>query len=240
MPLANQPVSDDRAPAAPGSPEGRRRYRSPLRKERATDTSRRIAAAASELFAEHGFGATTVTTIAERAGVSAQTVYAIFGSKGAILQALLAKLEEDADAARWRARIAAETSPCLKLEAFAQWSAGMFSTSKAVIAAAQGAAGDPAILALRTEADRHRREALRTLVDGLSKSGALRAGLTRRRAVDRAWMLTGVELYLAAIDGCGWSDTAYAQWLAGLLVGQLLASDSEAPAGATTRTPVTR
>jgi hypothetical protein len=150
------------------------------------------------------------------------------------VRALLARLEEDADAPGWRARIATETDPRLKLEAFARWSARMFSTSKAVITASQGAAGDPAILAVRAEAHQHRREALRSLVGALSARGALRAGLTRGQAVDRAWMLTGVELYLAAIDGCGWSDTAYAVWLAGLLVGQLLASDTGASAGATT------
>ena len=86
--------------------ERRGGYRSPLRKERAADTRRRIAAAALELFTEHGFGGTTVAAIAERAGVSAQTVYATFGSKGAILRALLAQMEENADAAGWRERIA--------------------------------------------------------------------------------------------------------------------------------------
>ena len=57
----------------------------------------------------------------------------------------------------------------------------------------------------------------------LEASGALRAGLSRGQAADRAWILTGVELYLAATDGCGWPDTAYAEWLAELLISQLLA-----------------
>jgi hypothetical protein len=42
--------------------------------------------------------------------------------------------------------------------------------------------------------------------------------------VDKAWMLTGVELYLAATDGCGWADADYARWLTSLLVQQLLHS----------------
>ena len=100
--------------------------------------------------------------------------------------------------------------------------AGLFASSKAVIAAGQGA-NDPAILELRAEADGHRRAALDTLVGTLEASGALRAGLSHRRAVDRAWILTGVEPYFGATEGCGWSDTAYAKWLADLLVSQLLA-----------------
>jgi hypothetical protein len=46
--------------------------------------------------------------------------------------------------------------------------------------------------------------------------------LTERRALDRAWILTGVELYLNATDGCGWSDADYERWLSALLREQLL------------------
>ena len=208
---------------APGGGQARR-YRSPLREERAADTRRRITTAALQLFTEHGFAGSTVTAIAEHAGVAPQTIYAIFGTKGAILQALLAQMEDDGGAPEWRRRIATADDPAAKLEGFARWSAAMFSTSKAAIAAAQGAVGDPAIIALRDEADGHRRQALASLIDGLADSGALAAGLARRRAVDRAWMLTGVEIYLAATDSCGWSDAEYAAWLADLLVGQLLTS----------------
>jgi len=199
-----------------------RRYRSPLREERAADTRRRITSAALELFTELGFAGSTVAAIAERAGVAPQTVYAIFGTKGAVLQALLAQMEDDAGAPEWRDRIAAADDPAAKLEGFAEWNAAMFSASKAAIAAAQSAVVDPAILGLRAEGDRHRRQALASLVDGLADRGVLAAGLSRRRAVDRAWMLTGVEIYLGATDGCGWSDAEYAAWLASLLVNQLL------------------
>jgi AcrR family transcriptional regulator len=200
------------------------RYRSPLRAERAADTRRRIAAAALELFTERGFSSTTITAIAERAGVAPQTIYATFGTKAAIVRALLERMEDDAGAAEWRNRIAAADDPAAKLEAFAHWSASMFATSKAIITAAQGAFGDPALLELRAEGDRHRRLGVTALVDTLADRGDLAVGLSRQQAVDRAWMLTGVELYLAATDGCGWADADYAGWLTGLLVHQLLPS----------------
>ncbi len=201
----------------------RRRYRSPLRAEQAAGTRARIATAALELFAERGFTATSVASIAKRAGVSAQSVYAVYGTKGAVLAALLAGLEDNADANGWRERIAAEHDPARKLEAFARWTTTILSTSKDVIAAANGAAGDPAIVELRAEADRHRRQALEALVAALDAGGALRPGLSVGRAVDRAWMLTGVELYLAATTSCGWTDLDYTEWLGALLVDQLLA-----------------
>ncbi len=96
------------------------------------------------------------------AGVAPQTVYATFGSKGEILHALLAQMEHDAGAESWRDRISAEVDPRRKLEAFASWSATMFSTNKAAIAAAHGAGSDPAIAEVKADADRHRREALST------------------------------------------------------------------------------
>jgi len=60
-------------------------------------------------------------------------------------------------------------------------------------------------------------------VFGLAAAGALQEGISLARAVDRAWMLTGVELYFAATAGCGWSDAEYTDWLTGLLHEQLLA-----------------
>jgi AcrR family transcriptional regulator len=207
------------------APATRREYTSPLRAERAADTRRRIAAAALELFAGQGFADTTVAAIAERAGVSAQTVYATFGTKGAIIGALLSQLEDAAGAAEWRARIAGERDPRRKLAAFAAWTCAMLSTSRAVIAAAEHAASDPAIQDLRAQGDRHRRQALEGLVSGIAAAGALQPGLSKPKAVDRAWMLTGVELYFAATAGCGWPDTEYTDWLAGLLCEQLLARD---------------
>ena len=96
-------------------------------------------------------------------------------------------MEDDAGAAQWRDRITAQDDPAAKLEAFAHWSAAMFATSKTTITATLGAIGDPAILELRDEANRHRRQALTALVGTLADRGALTAGLSQQQAVDRAW-----------------------------------------------------
>jgi AcrR family transcriptional regulator len=202
----------------------RRRYRSELREQRAADTRRRITRAAGELFAAHGFAGTTVASIAARARVSEATVYATFGTKGAVVRALLGEMEQQADVAGWSERIDGEPDPRRKLRAFAQWTRVLFSSSKATIAAVRDALADPALIELGQEGDRRRREGLRGLISSLARAGALKPGLSRREAVDRAWMLTGLELYLAAVDGCGWSDAHYERWLAATLVEQLLAA----------------
>ncbi len=62
----------------------------------ATDTAERILDAASELFATHGYAATTTRAIAERAGVNEVTIFRRFESKLGVLRALgerLARLQ---------------------------------------------------------------------------------------------------------------------------------------------------
>jgi AcrR family transcriptional regulator len=54
-----------------------------------TATRERLFTAAIELIADHGFAATSVDQIAERAGVAKGTVYYNFGSKAALFSALL-------------------------------------------------------------------------------------------------------------------------------------------------------
>lgn len=56
-----------------------------LRQKHADATRLRIRTAALELFAEHGFDGTTVEAIAERADVSARTLFRYFPTKEAVL-----------------------------------------------------------------------------------------------------------------------------------------------------------
>src|SRR5438067_9997120 len=62
--------------------------RLPLRRRQALETRRSIARAARSLFSERGYAATSIEVVAEEAGVAARTVYAIFGTKKAILAAI--------------------------------------------------------------------------------------------------------------------------------------------------------
>jgi AcrR family transcriptional regulator len=64
----------------------RRRYRSPLREQRALQTRAAVLDAASRLFTSRGWAATGIRDIAEEAGVAAETVYAHYTSKTALLR----------------------------------------------------------------------------------------------------------------------------------------------------------
>lgn len=76
----------------------RRRYDSPLRREKASATRERIITAGAELL--HGFAvwnwrALTVRGVAQRAGVNERTVYRYFANEHELRDAVLARLERD-------------------------------------------------------------------------------------------------------------------------------------------------
>ena len=200
----------------------RRRYRSALRDERATDTRTRIIDAARELFGERGFAGTTVAVIAKHAGVATPTVYAVFCNKAEIIRALVGRLETEADGEAWRARIDAEPDPRRKLEWYAAWHRNLFATGRDVLKAAVDVGSDPAVLDLRAQGDRNAQAWLEPIVAALADADLLAPGLTVQQAVDRALLLSSVELYFRATTGRGWSDDDYQQWLTEVLQSQLL------------------
>lgn len=76
----------------------RRRYNSPLRRQRAAETRERIVAAGAALL--HGYpvwnwSALTVRSVAERAQVNERTVYRHFANERELREAVLARLQEE-------------------------------------------------------------------------------------------------------------------------------------------------
>lgn len=91
-------ASNERA----GGAGGRRRYDSPVRRQRAAETRDRIVAAGSELV--HGlptwdWRGLTFRAVAERAGVGERTVYRHFPTERHLRDAVMARLEEEAGVA---------------------------------------------------------------------------------------------------------------------------------------------
>jgi AcrR family transcriptional regulator len=78
----------------------RRKYDSPVRRQRAAETRERIISAGAEIL--HGFPvwnwrALTVAGVAERAGVNERTVYRYFASERELRDAVMARFETEAD-----------------------------------------------------------------------------------------------------------------------------------------------
>ena len=78
--------------------KGRRRYDSPIRRQRTAETRERIVSAGAKLL--HGFpiwnwAALTIPNVAERAGVNERTVYRHFANEQALRDAVMNRVEED-------------------------------------------------------------------------------------------------------------------------------------------------
>jgi len=79
--------------------EPRRRYDSPVRRERAAETRERIIAAGAEILHEHAvwnWNSLTIRGAAQRAGVNERTVYRHFAGESELRQAVMARLEQEA------------------------------------------------------------------------------------------------------------------------------------------------
>src|ERR687884_2120291 len=71
-----------------GTVKRRRRYDSSSRRAQALRNRAEILNAAERQFLERGYAATTVSSIAQEAGVSAETVYKVFGGKAELVGAI--------------------------------------------------------------------------------------------------------------------------------------------------------
>jgi AcrR family transcriptional regulator len=211
-----------------GDVKRKRPYRSERRREQAEQTRTRILDAAGELFVDGGFAGTSVAAIAGRAGVSAETVYQAFGSKPALLDALVrraARLGDEApipEQAGPRA-VAAEHDQRTQLQLFAADIVRRLERVGPLMTVVDAAAvSEPAIAELQRGIDRARRAGLAEFVDALSAHGPL--AVDRAVAVDTVWALASSDLQQLLMRRRGWSRTAYTTWLAESLARILLPS----------------
>lgn len=204
--------------------EVKRAYRSPRRREQAEETRRRILDAARGLFVTDGYGATTIEAIAAKAGVSVQTVYAVLGSKAAMLMALLDQLAIDADPGRLQKGLAAASgNPPRQLREALAFAGRMYASGFDLIDLARTVSGVEPDLARMWEAGEQRRyEANSKIVEGWARSGALRPGLSARAATDLLWALSGPDNFRLLIKERGWSERSRIERLARMLELMLL------------------
>ncbi len=166
----------------------KRDYRSELRAAQAQETRRAIVAAASRLFVEDGYGATTIDAVADAAGVSRKTVFTAVGGKLDLLKMALdwAVAGDDrpvavADREEMRQALAADDASAL-LSGCARAIVAITSRSVGLAQALEVAAGvDPAARELVEQGQRHRVDDARRIVDRVRDLGALTSGVTYTR-----------------------------------------------------------
>ena len=209
--------------------KAKRAYHSSLRKQQASQTQSRILDAAQRLFAEKGYPASTVDAIAADAGVAVDTVYAAFGNKRGVLQALLNvrvggdEAELDLLARAGPQAVQREPDQRAQLAAFAAAVSSIIERARPVDDIIRGAAAvDADIATLRSEAQAYRYRNMRQLVSWLAAKGPLREGLSEDDAAAIVWTMTSPEVHGLLRVARGWSAERYAAWLAQTLARTLL------------------
>ena len=207
----------------------KRSYRSPLRAARALETRRVIVDAAAELFALHGYVATSVDAIAARAGMGRATVFAIFGGKPALLKAAYDAAFGSGDERtpliqRPEARtVLAEHDQRRYLAAYVALIGDIFARVATIHEVVRGAAqADAEVAAVWEQIGAERLAGSRRIVGHLQERGGLRADLDPTQAADLIWALNDPGLYHMLVKQRGWSQSAYEHHLLELLARQLL------------------
>jgi AcrR family transcriptional regulator len=202
----------------------KRTYKSPVRKRQAGDTRVRIIEAARALLQREGYAGMTIDGIAQRAEVSAQSVYAIFKSKTGILIDLLDQSTFDADYDDAVRRALSATDPETRLRLAAPIARQVHDAQSATFDLLRGAGVvAPELAKLEQLRESLRYERQEGMIISLRDAGRLQPGLDQATARDTFWMLTGRDVYRMLVRERSWSSQKYQDWLADSLVHSLLA-----------------
>src|SRR6266487_6870666 len=201
----------------------KRPYKSAVRQRQASDTRRRIMEAAGELLQREGYAGMTIEAIAERAEVSAPSVYAIFKSKTGILTELLDQSTFGSDYEDAVQKALSARDPETRLRLAAPIARQIHDAQSATFDLLRGmGVVAPELAKLEQQRECLRYERQERMIISLCDAGRLRPGLDHATARDIFWMLTGRDVYRMLVRERGWSSQKYGDWLADTLVHSLL------------------
>jgi AcrR family transcriptional regulator len=192
-----------------------------LRAARVAENEERILRAAHALFVRNGYQATTLTAVADAAGVAHRTVYVRFGTKAALLKrvidmAIVGDLAPiDVVSREWYRT--ATTAPTLeeRIAAFAQGSARLVTSAADVIAVARQAEPTEPSLAAAAHAGRAAtRDAVRTFWKCAHDDGLLPTRCDLTWLADTTSVLAHAETYLLMRETLQGTPKRYQNWLA--------------------------
>ena len=204
------------------------------RTERAEATRRRVVDAATSLFVERGYRATTIESVAHAADVSVETVYKRFGTKAGLLKAArevaVAGAPEPPDfftfpSAPIDEAIKAASGQEARLRTLAALSSRRLERLAPFHRMLRnGGTGDPELAEFVTEDHALRRESQRANIRFIAEGSPLR--LDVEQAADTYSALANPEVFLLLTDQFGWTAETYREWLAETVVRLLLADRS--------------
>ncbi|HEY3512335.1 helix-turn-helix domain-containing protein [Kribbella sp. NPDC051137] len=189
------------------------------RQVQAEETRIRIAQAARRLFAERGYGATSIDAIAKQAGVATRTVYSAFGTKRELLSLICDQWLAEAGARERAQQVFAIADPVERLRGAAGWLANLYAAGFDVVLIFEAATDEsPETRALLRSKLAGRNEVMDAMIASLND--VLRVPLKQAQAIYRALAAPGV--YQELVGESGWSPEEFEVFVADSLHRQLL------------------
>jgi AcrR family transcriptional regulator len=200
--------------------DGLKARRTGLRREQVALTEQRVVEAATALFVDRGYVATSLLDVAAAAGVSPRTVYVRFHSKARLLERCIeTSIAGDVRTAGLldgeEARLSLE-SPTLheRIDAIVATTRAIMERSASLLAVgAQAAAVEPEIAAMERVAMQRTLGDLRAIAERLATDGLLPPGVTAAVVTDLLWVLAGPRTMVSLTTDRGWTPARYATWL---------------------------
>jgi AcrR family transcriptional regulator len=179
------------------------------RSARAEATRRRILDAAGPLFVRLGYRETTMSGLAKAAGVAVQTLYLSFGSKAAVLEAVL-----DADAEDHPTGWSGDLGPDgpTALLRYVDASAAEVARRHPLDAVLRGAAADPDPAELLARARRAALAGHARAVDELAERPGFTGHMSLLRVTESMAALLSPETYGLLVVAHGWTVPDWAEW----------------------------
>jgi AcrR family transcriptional regulator len=203
------------------------------RRTQASARRHAVVLAAKALFERAGFRATTIAAIAERAGVSAESIYKGFGTKAALAKAVFDLVIAGDDApvpVAQRAEadaIRAEPDVARKIMLYTRGLAvRQYRSARVQILIRDGRHTDETLVAVWEELLAERLTGMTMLGRHLVHSGQLSDGIKLAEVRDVLWAYTAVEQYELLVLRRGWSVDRYAEWLGHAIIAALVQPSS--------------
>lgn len=205
--------------------EVKRRYDASGRRAQARARRHAMVVAAQELFERDGFRSTTIAAVAERAGVSAESVYKAFGTKAALAKAVfdvvIAGDDEDVPVYQRPEQQAMLAEPDVrrKIEMFVHGLAQRQARSaKVQFLIRDGRHVDDSLTPVWDKLAEEGLVGTTMLGRHLLETGQLRAGIDLDEVRDVLWNYLAIDTYERLVLARGWSVDRYADWVARAII----------------------
>jgi AcrR family transcriptional regulator len=198
----------------------KRNYDNSRRLAQVRATRMRVIEAAKRLFIESGYPATTIEAVADAADVSLPTLYRLFGSKRALLAAVLdvsfgGDDKPIAFSDRPAVRAArAEADPVTMVEAFGRILTELMERTSAILhVLATAAQVDPEAADLLAEIRRQRYTGQSRIVAALAERDVLDPDLDPAQAADMVYAYMSPDVHRILTIERGWTSQDYERWI---------------------------